>query len=153
MRNLKTKTCIDQQCLQKGKEQLLSAFPVNRRIPDGRHRYCRACCVRRVHEGRARRREREAAQKKVSAAPLPVWQPGIRVELRERDARVLEAIRAGARTQEEIKREAKVETLDEVGLSLAELILCRRMVRSTLTGAGDRQYFISNAPAIARVCA
>lgn len=61
------KACPDKQCPVKG-PQLLSAFPLNRHRPDGHHLYCKACCNRRVLEGRVRQRARRAARKKLEKA-------------------------------------------------------------------------------------
>jgi hypothetical protein len=72
------------------------------------------------------------------------WVPGVRTDLRSRDQRVLEAIRGGAQTQKEIKREAKIETQDEVGLALAELMLDRGVVKTKQEG-DVRIYFLNPA--------
>lgn len=142
------KVCPDKQCPVK-RPQLLSAFPRNRHRPDGYHLYCKACCNRRVHEGRVNKRAWRAARKKrkqakrdrqVEAIGLsPVVGPAPKRP--DRDERVWIAIAIdGARTQKEIKHMAKVETKDELGLSLAELILNRGWVKSDLI-AGERVYF------------
>lgn len=135
------KTCKDVLCEKKGNPQPLSAFPINRRIQDGRHRYCRQCCLRRVHQARADRKEREKKKKGIGAAvPLPVWYPQIKSRLTDRDARVLEAIQRGARTQREIKSKSGLDSIDQVGLSLAELMINRGLVRTSRDLRGDRIY-------------
>ncbi|HET6889812.1 MAG TPA: hypothetical protein VFH31_01815 [Pyrinomonadaceae bacterium] len=55
--------------------------------------------------------------------------------------RVKEAIRNGARTQTEIRREAKLSD-DEVGDALANLLLWTREVRTELIN-NERMYFIT----------
>ena len=142
------KVCPDKQCPVK-EPQSLSAFPRNRQRPDGHSLYCKACCNRRVHEGRANKRAWRAARKKreqvkrdrqVEAIGLsPLVGPARKRP--DRDERVWIAIAIdGARTQREIKRMARVETKDELGLSLAELILNRGWVKSDFVG-GERVYF------------
>lgn len=126
-----SKICGDSKCLVKG-PQFLPAFPRNRQRRDGRSLYCKDCCRRRVHEGRANERERRAARKRLNEIKQPVIlrkRPG-------RDERVLAAVQLGARTQAEIKRLAKVASNDDLGLSLAALIIDRGLVKSELVGGG-----------------
>ena len=144
------KVCPDKQCPVK-RPQMLSAFPRNRQRPDGRHLYCKACCNRRVHEGRLRLRARRAARKKLEKVKRDRQVEAIGIsplvgparERPDRDERVWIAIAIeGARTQKEIKRAAGVGTNDALGDSLAELILNRGWVKSDLVEGGtDRVYF------------
>ena len=137
------KVCGDSKCLIEG-PQCLTAFPRNRQRRDGHHPYCKACCLRRAHEGRANRRTRLAERRVRAAAQMKRGSP-VAVKMRPKltvHDRVWKAISEGrARTQQQIKRMARVRT-DELGESLAELIINRGWVKSDLIQGGTvRIYF------------
>jgi len=145
---LEQKFCGDARCLVKG-PQPIASFSPNRQRRDRFNLYCKACCVRRVRQYRAHEKTRRAARKvahvarEVKSAPLPVPK---RKKPTLRD-RVWEAISAGrARTQEQIKRLVGVG-YDELGDSLAELMLNEGRVKTALIKGGSvRIYFPGPAP-------
>lgn len=116
-----TKECKDQKCDVKG-EQPLEDFPVNKRLPDGRHRYCKKCSARRSREQTQRRNE---AQGRTIPATSPERQP--RKELPAL-IRVYLAIKGGKHYQYEIKSAAGIKSEDELGLHLAELMIVRGLI-------------------------
>lgn len=148
MDSIQEKLCGDSECLIKEPQSLAGNFSPNTRRRDGFNLYCRVCCCRRVTAGRVKQRARKAERKRLDeermAREFPPLLPAQREKRAkpDRDTRVWIAIlHKHARTQRDIKREAHVASKDELGLSLAELMLNREWVKSDVLPDGERVYF------------
>lgn len=154
----------------------IGEFGVCNARPSGRNLYCKACIRKKVTESRRRlrvyrdaRREQAAQQKLplIGPVPLPARPSGIleggeiRDSLYPHHERVLGAIHSGARTQAEILRAIRPAhqiaseavyspayqcALDELGDSLAILLLGGRKKIRTRTVGDAHEYFPADPP-------
>jgi hypothetical protein len=130
----------------------LSEFGVCRARKDGRNLYCKSCIRKKVTESRRALKEYRSARKRYvsqppsETSPLEGDPPATTIYTRLLSKltpveRVREAIRKGARTQKEIRNEAKLGD-DEVGEALANLLLWTREIRTKMVD-NNRHYFLS----------
>jgi hypothetical protein len=131
----------------------LSEFGVCRARKDGRNLYCKSCIRKKVTESRRALKEYRSARKRYVSQPSS--EPAIESESSSTTIynrllskltpveRVREAIRKGARTQKEIRNEAKLGD-DEVGEALANLLLWTREIRTQMVD-NNRHYLLSDA--------
>lgn len=136
----------------------LSEFGVCRARKDGRNLYCKSCIRKKVTESRRALKEYRSARKRY------VSQPQAETSAPEGDSpsttiytrllskltpveRVREAIRKGARTQKEIRNEAKLGD-DEVGEALANLLLWTREIRTKMVD-NNRHYLLCESAELA----
>jgi hypothetical protein len=129
----------------------LSEFGVCRARKDGRNLYCKSCIRKKVTESRRALKEYRSARKKYVSQPqaetsaLESDSPSTTIYTRLLNKltpveRVREAIRKGARTQKEIRNEAKLGD-DEVGEALANLLLWTREIRTKMVD-NNRHYIL-----------
>lgn len=132
----------------------LSEFGVCRARKDGRNLYCKSCIRKKVTDSRRALKEYRSARKRYVSQPLSETSPlegeststAIYSRLLSKLTpveRVREAIRKGARTQKEIRNEAKLGD-DEVGEALANLLLWTREIRTQMVD-NNRHYFLSES--------
>jgi hypothetical protein len=129
----------------------LSEFGVCRARKDGRNLYCKSCIRQKVTESRRALKEYRSARKRHVSQPqaetsaLAGDTPSTTIYTRLLSKltpveRVREAIRKGARTQKEIRNEAKLGD-DEVGEALANLLLWTREIRTKMVD-NNRHYIL-----------
>lgn len=132
----------------------LSEFGICRARKDGRNLYCKSCIRKKVTDSRQALREYKSARKQHVNQPL-LEQAGLLSDGELPDSadhpkilrklspleRVKDAIRKGARTQNEIRKGAKLND-DEVGDALANLLLWTREIRTVVIN-NDRVYFMN----------
>ena len=132
----------------------LSEFGVCRARKDGRNLYCKSCIRKKVTESRRALKEYRSARKRYVSQPsaetpaLEGDSPATTIYTRLLSKltpveRVREAIRKGARTQAEIRKEAKLGD-DEVGEALASLLLWTREIRTKMVD-NSRHYLLSDS--------
>jgi hypothetical protein len=124
------------------RELPLSEFPANKQKRDGLHPYCRSCCRANVNSQRAARKQmkqnQELARQHGNTHYSTIRESNYKAELR-----VLHAIKKGARTQRDIRREAKLLP-EQLGLALVQLMLVDKKVVSRING-NEREYFVRAA--------
>jgi len=135
----------------------LSEFGVCRARKDGRNLYCKGCIRKKVTDSRRALKEYRSARKRYVSQPLTEnsWathsgddssSPANYTRLLSKLSpveRVREAIRKGARTQLEIRKETRLGD-DEVGDALANLLLWTREIRTKVVDS-KRHYFINES--------
>jgi hypothetical protein len=136
----------------------LAEFGVCRARKDGRNLYCKSCIRKKVTESRRALKEYRSARKRYVSQPLS-QEPGSastggespssanypRIWSKMSPAeRVREAIKNGARTQKEIRKEAKLGD-DEVGDALANLLLWTREIKTEMVD-NTRMYSLNESP-------
>lgn len=133
----------------------LSEFGICRARKDGRNLYCKSCIRKKVTDSRRALKEFRSARKRYATEPIlesaTVLLSDGQLPSSTNDPktlrrmspleRVKEAIRNGARTHNEIRKEAKLSD-DEVGDALASLLLWTREIRTQLID-NERMYFIN----------
>jgi hypothetical protein len=132
----------------------LSEFGVCRARKDGRNLYCKGCIRKKVTDSRRALKEYRSARKRYVSQPLSEngatlfsdGDPLSSRSLRKMSPveRVKDAIKNGARTQKEIRKEASLSD-DEVGDALANLLLWTREIRTQVVD-NMRVYFINESP-------
>jgi hypothetical protein len=133
----------------------LSEFGVCRARKDGRNLYCKSCIRKKVTDSRRALKEYRSRKRYISQpsdsgvllidgdSPSSANYPRMLRKMSPIE-RVREAIREGARTQKEIRKEAGLGD-DEVGDALANLLLWTREIRTELVD-NTRVYFINESP-------
>ena len=146
-----TKLCPD--CV---KYLAIADFGICRSREDGRNLYCKSCVRKKVYKNRQNRKAYNAARKAMLAQRAlqesegsfdeidgiyPVRSSRTKLPPNER---VLNAIRAGARTQSEIALEAGM-IKEEVGDAITRLLLWTRQICTVVQGE-TRIYFLRPQP-------
>lgn len=123
----------EKQCRAECKQILpLTSFGKNKKYADGKHNYCKKCCLAKVRMSRqGLLPPRKHPRKPKSELPLLTGIP---------EDVVFDLIRKGARTQQEISRKMRLP-IDEVDGIIAELILDRKTVIARAVGWERREYF------------
>jgi hypothetical protein len=134
----------------------LLGFGICRARKDGRNLYCKNCIREKITESRralkayksvrqqyATQRVLEPRAEELVDAEAPAGRQYVTRQVSKMTSveRVREAIRNGARTQNEIARETKLGK-DEIGDALANLLLWTREIRTEVV-ENTRMYFIS----------
>ena len=135
----------------------LSEFGVCRARKDGRNLYCKGCIRKKVTDSRRALKEYRSARKRYVSpshsdhsarlqfdgdAPSPATYSRLFSKLSPGE-RVKEAIKRGARTQKEIRKQAGLGD-DEVGEALANLLLWTREIKTQIVD-NTRHYFLNES--------
>lgn len=138
----------------------LSEFGVCRARKDGRNLYCKGCIRKKVTDSRRALKEYRSARKRY-VSPSLADQAGASQLTGDSPAaggysrllsklspaeRVREAIRKGAKTQKEIRKQAGLGD-DEVGEALANLLLWTREIKTQIID-NTRHYFMNESAAL-----
>jgi hypothetical protein len=126
----------------------ISEFGICRSRPDGLNLYCRDSVNIKIADSRQRLREYKAARQGKAAPVTTAKQIDLNFSPRRKARllrklspvdRVLEAIRCGAKTQDEIRSATRLPK-DEVGDAIAQILLYDRTIRTEVI-YGTRMYF------------
>ncbi len=135
----------------------LSEFGVCRARKDGRNLYCKGCIRKKVTDSRRALKEYRSARKRYVSPSLSDNSGGPQLEndspspatynrllsKMSPGERVKDAIKRGARTQKEIRKQAGLGD-DEVGEALANLLLWTREIKTQVVD-NTRHYFLNES--------
>lgn len=131
------------------KDLPVDAFGLCRARRDGRNLYCKACIRDKVTAQRRALKEYKAIRKQYQPRLIECYDeefsaPAQPLSKLSPVERVKEAIRNGARTQQDVQQDTKLDK-DSIGDAIANLLLWTKEIRRQIVGK-TRMYFINEVP-------